>query len=71
MEGAALASKKRQDLAVYQAWHAELFAREKKLKKLSAYLREAPKKAQTPAEMLAALKGFRSRGASMNIRRVN
>lgn len=37
MEGAVLLLQRQHDLAVSQAWHAESFARTKRLKPLSAY----------------------------------
>jgi len=70
MEGAARRQKREFELAVTGAWHAEAFARSKRLKKLSDYLQ--PKAtASTPAEMLAVLRELQAGGAPMNIRRVN
>jgi hypothetical protein len=74
MEGAALAAKRAIDRSIAEAWHIAAFtgaASVGKLKKLSHYLKEAPKKAQTAADMLAVLREFKERGAVMNIRRVN
>ena len=73
MEGRARAAKQAFDLSIAQAWHTAAFARTKKLKKLSDYLKAtgAPAKAQTPAEMLEVFKSFQQRGAGMTIRRVN
>lgn len=70
MEGAALAAERRADLALFQAWHGEAFAREKRLKSLSKYTVRKPQK-QGPEELLAAMREFQARGAKMTIRRVS
>jgi hypothetical protein len=72
MEGAARRQKREFDLAIIQAWHTEAFARAKRLKKLSEYLADKPKRrAQTPDEMFAALQQLKAAGAPMNIRQIN
>lgn len=55
---------------MFQAWQAERFARETRLKPMAKYLGELkPQRAQTPKEMLAGLKDLQNRGAPMNIRK--
>lgn len=74
MEGAARAAKNRMDELFWQAWHVEAFARMKGRDFKAALKRHfggSPAKAQTPLEMLDALKEFKARGVPMNIRRVN
>ena len=72
MKGRAKAAKSAFDLAIMQAWHGEAFARSKRLEKLSKYLGSKERvRPQTPAEMLEVLRSFQSKGAGMNIRRVN
>lgn len=72
MEGAGLAANQQTDLALFHAWHAEAFAREKRLKPLGKYLSSnRPKKSQSAAEMLATLQEFADRGAKMKIKRVS
>jgi hypothetical protein len=70
MEGAANRHKREFELAITQAWHGEAFARTKLLKGLGDYLKR-PKKAQTPDQMLAALKMYADGGAPLNIRTLN
>lgn len=71
MEGAGRAADRRVDLALFQAWHGEAFAREKRLKSLSKYRAQTgPQKGQSPAQLLGALREFKARGAKMEIRRV-
>ncbi len=73
MEGAARAAKRRHDEALSLAWHTAAFgnaAQAGKLKKLKHYLGAGQRrKAQTPEEMLAMLKGFERHGMKFN--RVN
>ncbi len=73
MDGAALAAKRRHDEAISLAWHTAALsaaAQNGKLKRLPHYLGAGqPRKAQTPSEMLALLKGFERHG--MKITRLN
>lgn len=69
MEGLSRAAKHQFELAVTNAWHGETFARTKRLKKLSTYLK--PKGSETPADMLGAFKAFRHAGLPINIRKLN
>lgn len=72
MEGAARRQKREYELTVVGAWHAEAFARQKRLKKLGDYLGDKPKaRRQTPEEMFAVIQQFKAGGAPMNIREVN
>lgn len=70
MEGAGLAAERAADRALFQAWHAEAFAREKRLKPLARYLSSGKPQKQGPAEMLATLREYKARGAAMEIKRV-
>ena len=75
MEGAARAAKRQFDRDISHAWHTAGFsgaAQAGKLKRLDKYLSNGkPKRAQTPAEMLDALRALRDMGAPMSIRQVN
>lgn len=74
MKGAARAAKRRTDEAVSLAWHTAAFgaaAMNGKLKKLGQYLKPERAKAQSPEDMLEALRSFQARGAPMNIRQVH
>ena len=71
MEGRFHAARQAADLAISQAWHAEAFARQKRLKPLGEYLsKSGGPQGQSGAEMVATLHELRVRGAPMNIRRV-
>ena len=69
MEGAGLAAERQAEMALFQAWHGEAFAREKRLKPLSKYIKSGARK-QSPEELLAAFRDFQARGAKMEIRHV-
>ena len=73
MEAVSRRHKREFDLTVSGAWHAEAFARTKKLKKLSEYVGDKPKsvKATTPDEMFAVLQMMKAGGAPLNIRTIN
>jgi nitrate reductase assembly molybdenum cofactor insertion protein NarJ len=71
MEGRAHAAKQQFDIAVAGAWHAEAFARTKRLKPLSKYLAHDDSRGQDGAQMLAALREMNARGAPMTIRKVH
>lgn len=66
MEGHVRAATRAYDLAIAQAWHAEAFARQKRLKPLAKYLSVQPR-AQSASEMLGALREMQARGAPMTI----
>jgi hypothetical protein len=73
MEGAARAAKRKSDREVEVAYYTGAFtgaASAGKLKALDHYIKK-PKRAQTPAEMLAVFREFAARGTPMNIRQVN
>lgn len=71
MEGRAHAAVQEFELAVSQAWHTEVFARQKKLKDLDQYL---PKKAEAgpvaPELVLDAMLTLQAAGVPINIRKV-
>lgn len=70
MEGAALAEKRALDRAVSQAWHTEMFARTKRLKKLSAYLVEdAGVKLDPVAGLTAMFEQLQAKGKFARITR--
>lgn len=71
MEGRARAANRRLEEHLYGAWHSEAFQREKRLKPLSKYLTPATSQRQTPEDMLAMLREFQSRGAAMDIKKMN
>jgi polyphosphate kinase 2 (PPK2 family) len=75
MKGAAKAAARRADENTVQAYQVLNFyglAMSKKLKPLSEYLHDKPKRRQqTTDEMLAVFKGFAASGKPMNIRQVN
>jgi hypothetical protein len=76
MEGAARAANRKADantVLAYQCLQFYGLAMNGKLKGLSEYLIEKPKRkrAQTPDEMFAALQMFKAGGAPMNIRQIN
>jgi hypothetical protein len=70
MEGRAQAARQDYELALAQAWHGEVFAREKRLKKLKEYL---PRKtsAATGEDILNGMMRMQAAGVPMNIRRLN
>jgi hypothetical protein len=70
MDGRTRAAKREADAALSLAWHIEAFARQKKLKPLNQLLSIKPK-AQTPADMLDALRQFQARGVPMNFKQIN
>lgn len=70
MAGAAKRIQREAELALAQAWFGERFHRTKKLKPLPTYLAEMrPRKSQTPADMLAALRALQAAGAPITIRK--
>jgi hypothetical protein len=72
MEGAARRHRRDFELAITGAWHAEAFARQKRLKGLADYIGEKPKRRkQSPEEMFAILSQFQAGGAPIDIREVN
>lgn len=73
MEGAARAAKNAFDRDICLAWHIGAFsgaAFAGKLKSLKDY-QQAKEEKQTPEQMLAILKEIKSKGAPMDIRKVN
>jgi hypothetical protein len=62
MEGAALAEKRRYDQAISQAWHTEMFARTKRLKKLSSYLKDEGEQTNPVAGLTAMFKQLQAKG---------
>lgn len=71
MEGRARAAKDAFDLAVSQAWHGEVFARQKKLKDLSDYLSsKADEGPVAPEVVLDAMLTLQAAGVPMNIKKV-
>jgi hypothetical protein len=70
MDGRHRAAKRESDAMLSQAWHTEAFARSKKLKPLHQLLAAKPK-AQTPADMLDALRQLQARGVPMNFKQIN
>jgi hypothetical protein len=73
MEGAALAAKRKADADLFRAYDAALFngaAFAGKLDKCRKFLPAGQtKKAQTPSDMIAAMREFQSRGANMKFTR--
>jgi hypothetical protein len=70
MDACSRRAKRESDAMLTQAWHTEVFARSKKLKPLHQLLGTKPK-AQTPADMLDALRQFQARGVPMNFKQIN
>lgn len=73
MEGAALAAERQFERDLLLAWHTAAFngaASVGKLKPLAEY-RGRSKQAQTPAQMLGALRVLQDMGAPMTIRQVH
>ena len=76
MEGAAHAAKRAFDRDIALAWHTAAFgaaAQSGKLKNLSTYQNppKIVKAAQSPNEMLEAMRAFQDMGAPMVIKQVN
>lgn len=72
MEGRAHAAKQDYELAVAQAWHGEVFARQKKLKNLSQYLpREADAAPVSSEVILDAMLTLQAAGVPINIRKLD
>lgn len=70
MAGAGKRIQREAELALTTAWLTIRFERTKKLKPLAKYLAEIrPKRPQTPADMLAVLRGLQAAGAPMTIRK--
>jgi hypothetical protein len=71
MTGRARAAKDAYELALSQAWHGEVFARQKKLKNLSDYLpREKDAEPVAPELVLDAMLTLQSAGVPLVIRKV-
>jgi hypothetical protein len=71
MEGRARAAKQEYELSVSQAWHGEVFARQKKLKKLSEYLpRDEQAEPVSPEVVLDAMLTLQAAGVPMKIVKV-
>lgn len=71
MEGRARAAKDAFELALSQAWHGEVFARQNKLKQLSQYLpREDGADPVQPEVVLDAMMTLQAAGVPMQIKRV-
>ncbi|MEG3152997.1 hypothetical protein U1769_24150 [Sphingomonas sp. ZT3P38] len=71
MKGRAHAAKEQRDLAIWQAWQGERFARTKKLKDLSEYLSGGSKEPVQPEVVLDAMLTLQAQGAAMTVRRVS
>ena len=75
MEGAARAAQSRADEATALAWHIAKFnaaSQAGQLKSLKHYLSKQPaRRAQSPADMLEALKTLKASGAPINIRKAS
>jgi nitrate reductase assembly molybdenum cofactor insertion protein NarJ len=70
MEGRSRAAKQQFDIAVAGAWHAEAFARQRRLKSLAKYMGRTTDQKQSGTQMLAMLQELSARGAPMTIRKV-
>lgn len=72
MRGRALAAKSEYELALYQAWHGEAFARAKKLESLKHYLpSEGAGEPVQPEVILDAMMTMQAHGVPMNIRKLH
>lgn len=72
MKGRALAAKSEYELALYQAWHGEAFARAKKLESLKRYLPSDGEAEPVQAEViLDAMMTMQAHGVPMEIRQVH
>jgi hypothetical protein len=70
MEGRARAAQHEYEIALTQAWHGEVFARQKKLKRLSEYLPSENSNAVQPEAILDAMLTMQAHGVPMTVRRV-
>lgn len=72
LEGRSRAAKRDFERSISQAWHTEVFAREKRLKPLAKYLTDSAKKdvSRGAGALLATLREMKERGVPMTIRRV-
>ncbi len=72
MKGRALAAKSEYELALYQAWHGEAFARAKKLESLKRYLPADGEAEPVQAEViLDAMMTMQAHGVPMEIKRLH
>jgi hypothetical protein len=70
MEGRAKAAGRASELAYFQAWATERFAREKRLKPFGKYVGDIrPRKPQTGVDVLAIFQGFQAAGIPVKIRK--
>ena len=74
MKGCAHAANRELELAIATGWHAELFARTKKLKSLSEYLprddADGPAPVVQPEVILDAMLTMQAHGVPMQVRKV-
>lgn len=72
MEGAALAAKRKSDLAIVSAWYGEFFARQKRLEKLTDFLsRDDDPQTAKNAQAIAYFHKLKARGVPVEITRLN
>jgi hypothetical protein len=70
MRGRSKAREQATELAYFQAWATERFAREKRLKPFGKYVADIrPRKPQTGADILAIFQGFEAAGVPVKIRK--
>lgn len=69
MEGAAEAERKAFDLAITTAWHTEAFAREKKLGKLSKYLKRQSEKRSVLSDAHSFFASMKAKGIPVKVYR--
>lgn len=71
MKGRAAAAENRFRDGISQAWHTEAFAREKRLRPLSKYLKQADGAADRGgAALLGMLRSMKRQGVPMTIRKL-
>jgi hypothetical protein len=70
MEGMARAAKRNLELAITGAWHAEAFARTKRMKKLSAYL-PGEQPLNGGDDVIGIFRAMKKGGKPVSIRKLN
>lgn len=71
MKGRSLAATRDHEARLAQAWHGELFARQKKLKNLRHYLPGRDAERVQPETVLEAMLTIQAQGVPMTVRKVD